>query len=102
MVGADLSVRILHTVNVVVPLVFFMASVYLLLHVLFARFITRPDSPVLWFFTVVTGPLTRPIRAVLAAGTPERRVRLVALGVYVLLWLGARILLSQWVGPPVR
>ena len=102
MAGPDLSVRILHTINVVVPLVFFMASVYLFLHVLFARFITRSDSPVLWFFTVVTGPLTRPVRALLAAGTPERRVRLVALGVYVLLWLGARILLAQWVGPPVR
>ena len=99
---SDLSVRILHTVNVVVPLVFFMASVYLLLHILFARFITRPDSPILWFFAVVTGPLTRPVRALLAPGAPERRVRLVALGVYVALWLGSRILLSQWVGSPVR
>jgi hypothetical protein len=100
--GADLSVRILHTINLVVPLVFFMASVYLLLHVLFARLIARPDSPVLWFFSVVTGPLTRPVRAVLAPGTPERRVRLVALAVYVLLWLGSRILLARWIGPPAR
>lgn len=92
----------LHTINVVVPLVFFMASVYLLLHVLFARFITRPDSPVLWFFTVVTGPLTRPVQAFLAPGAPERRVRLVALGVYVALWLSSRILLAQWVGSLVR
>ena len=102
MAGADLSVRILHTINLVVPLVFFMASVYLLLHVLFARLIARPDSPVLWFFSVVTGPLTRPVRAVLAPGTPERRVRLVALAVYVLLWLGSRILLGRWMGPPAR
>jgi hypothetical protein len=100
--GADPSVRILHTINLVVPLVFFMASVYLLLHVLFARLIARPDSPVLWFFSVVTGPLTRPVRAVLAPGTPERRVRLVALAVYVLLWLGSRILLARWIGPPAR
>jgi hypothetical protein len=100
--GADLSVRILHTINLVVPLVFFMASAYLLLHVLFARLIARPDSPVLWFFSVVTGPLTRPVRAVLAPGTPERRVRLVALAVYVLLWLGSRILLARWIGPPAR
>jgi hypothetical protein len=98
----DLSVRILHTINVVVPLVLFMASVYLFLHILFARFITRPDSPVLWFFSVVTGPLTRPVRALLAVETPERRVRLVALGIYVVLWLGTRILLARWVGPPVR
>jgi hypothetical protein len=98
----DVSVRFLQTINVVVPLVFFMASVYLWLHVLFARFITRPDSPVLWFFTVVTGPLTRPVRGVLAPNTSERRVRLVALGIYVALWLGSRILLAQWMGSPAR
>jgi hypothetical protein len=98
----DLPVQVVHAINVVVPLVFFMASVYLFLHILFAGFITRPDSPVLWFFSVVTGPLTRPVRALLRAGTPERRVRLVALGVYVALWLGARVLLAQWVGPSIR
>jgi hypothetical protein len=98
----DLAVRILHTINMVVPLILFMASIYLLLHVLFARFITRPDSPVLWFFAVVTGPLTRPVRALLAAGTPERHVRLVALAVYVMLWLGARVLLAQLVRSPVQ
>jgi hypothetical protein len=98
----DLFVRILHTINVVIPLVFFMAFVYLMLHVLFARFITRPDSPVLWFFSVVTGPLTRPVRSWVAPGTPERRVRLVALGVYLVLWLGSRILLAQLVRSPVR
>ena len=102
MISPDLSVRLLHTINVVVPLVFFMASVYLFLHILFARFVARPDSPVLWFFSVVTGPLTRPVRALLRAGTPERRVRLVALGVYVALWLGARVLLARWVGPSIR
>jgi hypothetical protein len=98
----DLSVRILHTVNVVVPLVFFMASTYLLLHILFARLIARPDSPVLWFFSVVTGPLTRPIRALLPPGTDERRVRVVALWAYVALWLVSRVLLAKWVGPPAR
>lgn len=93
--------RLLYTINVVVPLVFFMASIYLGLHILFARLINRPDSPVLWFFSVVTGPLTRPVRAFLGAGTPERRVRLVALGLYVVLWLGSRILLARWVGPSI-
>ncbi len=102
MVEPDLSVRILHTINVVIPLVFFMAFVYLFLHILFARFITRQDSPILWFFSVVTGPLTRPVRGWLAAGTSERRVRLVALGVYLALWLGSRILLAQLVGSPAR
>ena len=102
MTESDLSIRILQTINVVVPLVFFMASIYLWLHILFARFISRPDSPVLWFFAVVTGPLTRPVRAVLPVGTPERRVRLVALGVYVALWLVSRILLARWVGSSVQ
>ena len=102
MAEPDLSARLLNTVNVVVPLVPFMASIYLFLHILFARFITRPDSPVLWFFSVVTGPLTRPVRAMLPTNTPERRVRLVALGAYVLLWLGIRILLARLVGSPVR
>jgi hypothetical protein len=101
-ISPDLSVRLLHTINVVVPLVFFMASVYLFLHVVFAQFITRPDSPVLWFFSVVTGPLTRPVRALLATGTPERRVRLVALGAYAVLWLGSRFLLVQWLGSSIR
>ena len=76
--------------NIVIPLLFFMAAIYLALHILFARFVVGPGSPVLWFFGVVTGPLTRPIRRVLAPGTPDTRVRLVALAVYVILWLVSR------------
>jgi hypothetical protein len=38
----------------------------------------------------------------LPPATPERRVRLVALGVYVALWLAVRITLARWIGPPVR
>lgn len=102
MAASDLSVRLIHTINVVVPLVFFMASIYLFLHIVFARLIDRAGSPVLWFFAVVTGPLTRPVRAALTPGTPERRVRMVALGVYVSLWLGSRVVLSHWLGSPVR
>ena len=83
-----------------------MAAIYLLLHVAFARLIGRPDSPVVWFFSVVTGPLTRPVRVMLAPGTPERRVRLVALGAYTGLWLVSRLLLhallAPWIGSPVR
>jgi uncharacterized protein YggT (Ycf19 family) len=76
--------------NIVIPLVFFMAAIYLALHILFARFVVGPASPVLWFFGVVTGPLTRPVRKFLAPGTPEARVRVVALAVYVILWLASR------------
>ena len=84
--------RLPYLLNVLVPLLLFMACVYLALHILFARLVARPDSPVLWFFGVVTGPLTRPVRALLPRGTPEPRVRAVALGLYVVLWLTVRVL----------
>ena len=90
---ADALHRLRLLVNVVVPFVLFMACVYLALHILFARF-TRADSPVLWFFAVVTGPLTRPVRALLPRGTPEPRVRALALGVYIVLWLTVRAVLA--------
>ena len=96
---SELGVRLLLLVNVLVPLGLFMASLYLLLHVVFAQMIRRPDSPVLWFFAVVTGPLTRPVRALLPPGQPESRVRAIALGLYVMLWIAARVLLLQVSGP---
>jgi hypothetical protein len=92
------AVRLLALLNVLVPLLFFMASVYLTLHMVFARVIVNPQSPVLWFFGIVTGPLTRPVRAVLPSHTPERRVRAVALCVYVLLWVMSRVALAGFVG----
>ena len=95
----DALLRLAFLVRTVVPFVLFMASVYLALHALFAGLITNPASPFLWFFGVVTGPLTRPIRALLPVGIPERRVRLISLGVYVALWLASRVvLLSPWGG----
>jgi hypothetical protein len=93
----ELTRRLPHLLNVLLPLLLFMASIYLALHMAFARLVTSPRSPVLWFFSVVTGPLTRPIRALLPADTPEPRVRAVALGVYAGLWLGVRALLL-WMG----
>jgi hypothetical protein len=95
----DSLVRLAYGVYVVVPLLFFMAWVYLALHILFARFILNPESPVLWFFAVVTGPLTRPVRALLPPSTPEPRVRTVSLGVYMALWLLTRVALAGLLGP---
>jgi hypothetical protein len=86
----EIGLRLLLFANVVIPFVFFMAAVYLALHILFARLVASPGSPVVWFFGVVTGPLTRPVRAWLAPGSPESKVRLLALGVYVALWLASR------------
>jgi len=73
--------------RVLVPFLFMMASLYLAVHIVFARLIASPRSQVLAFFAVVTTPLTRPIRALLPPGTAEARVRTVALLVYLLLWV---------------
>jgi len=91
--------RLYLLLNIVIPLVFFMAVIYLALHIVFARFVLTPASSVMWFFGVVTGPLTRPIRAWLAPGTPEPRVRLLALALYSGLWLLSRAFFV-WLGVP--
>jgi len=72
----------------------YMAAVYLALHMLVARLSRAPDSRLLWFFSVVTSPLTRPVRALMPTGTPEGRVRVITLLVLVTLWLGTRALLG--------
>jgi hypothetical protein len=89
----ELFLRLLLLLNVVLPFLFFMAAIYLALHILFARLIRRPDSPILWFFSVVTRPLTRPVRAMLPTSAPEARVRTISLAVYVGLWIVTRSLL---------
>lgn len=90
----DFATRLGVLLKLLLPLVLFMAWIYLALHVLLARLVTNPQSPVLWFFAVVTGPLTRPVRTMLPPGTPEARVRTVSLAVYVGLWLLARVVLA--------
>jgi hypothetical protein len=93
----ELGVRLVMLANAVIPFVFFMAAIYLALHIVFARLLPSPGSPIAWFFGVVTGPLTRPVRAWLAPGSPESKVRLLALGVYVALWLASRAFFI-WLG----
>ena len=85
--------RLTILLRVLVPFVFMMATVYLATHVLFARLITSPQSQVLWFFATVTGPLTRPVRALLPVGTPDGRVRVLALLLYLVLWVATDRLL---------
>jgi hypothetical protein len=94
----DIAHRLPLLVNLLLPLVLFMAWIYLALHILFARLVGDPASPVLWFFAVVTGPLTRPVRALLPSGTPEARVRTISLAVYVALWVVARVALAALTG----
>jgi hypothetical protein len=64
----------------------FMFLVYLGLHIIFARLISRPDSKVLWFFSILTSPLIRPLQRWIAPNSPEPHRRLVALMVYGALW----------------
>jgi hypothetical protein len=74
-------------VIVLLRFVCFIALFYLMLHILVSRFIKKPENKVLWFFSVLTQPLTRPVRAWLAGDMPEQRVRLLALIFYAVLWL---------------
>ena len=73
----------------------YMAGVYLVLHIIFARFIRAPESRTLWFFTVVTRPLTRPIRAFVPRETSDARIRWLALGLYAAFWLVTKVLVAQ-------
>jgi hypothetical protein len=73
----------------------YMAAIYLVLHMIFARLIRGLDSRTLWFFSVVTGPLTRPIRRFLPVGISDARVRFVALGVYAAVWLVTKVIVAR-------
>ena len=97
----DVGLRLGLVLRGLIPFVFMMASIYLATHMLFARLVASPTSQILAFFTIVTAPLTRPIRAFLPAGTAEPRVRAVALVVYVVLWV-ATDWLARLVVPAVR
>lgn len=97
---SETGLRLFH----LVPILLFIAWVYLALHMMFARYIRRPDSVVLWFFAIVTGPLTRPIRALLPPGTPDPRVRAVSFavyfGAYMLVWIVRAVLITGASGRP--
>ena len=73
----------------------YMSVIYLGLHLLAARLARSPESRLLWFFAIVTGPLTRPVRAIVPAGTSPTRILLVALVVYSIVWLALRTMLGE-------
>ena len=79
----------------VLGFVAYMAGIYLLVHIVFARIIRDPASPVLWFFSVITGPLTRPVRTFLPADVSDSRLRWVALAVCAVIWLLTKVVLAQ-------
>jgi hypothetical protein len=65
----------------------FMAVVYLAMHALVSRLISKSDSKLVWFFSVVTEPLTRPVRSCIRRDAPPSHVLAVALVVYSALWI---------------
>lgn len=64
-----------------------MSVLYLALHNVACRLSRRPGSKLLWFFELLTAPLTRPVRLWLMPGAADSRVLPVTLLVYALLWL---------------
>ena len=64
-----------------------MAVFYLGLHKIVARLSQKPNSKLLWFFSVLTAPLIRPVRAWVMPGTSEEQLLSRALLFYTLLWL---------------
>ena len=73
----------------------FMATVYLALHIVVAPWIRKPGSKVGAFFSILTSPLTRPMRAFLGPATPEPRVRLLTLAALVVIWLAFAALTAR-------
>jgi hypothetical protein len=64
-----------------------MAVFYLALHKIVARLSQKPNSKLLSFFSVLTAPLIRPVRAWVMPGTSENQLLSRALLFYALLWL---------------
>jgi hypothetical protein len=77
-----------------ISFVAYMAALYVGLHIMVARFSKSPGSRVLWFCSVLTAPLTRPLRAVLPTHVTEAQLRYVTLAACVALWLATRLLLA--------
>lgn len=65
----------------------FMAIVYLALHKVVSRLSKKPNSKLLWFFSVLTAPLTRPVRAWTMPGVSDDQLLSRSLVFYGFLWL---------------
>ncbi len=77
-----------------ISFVAYMTAIYVALHIVVARFSRTPQSRLLWFFSVLTDPLTRPIGRLLPAGLTESQLRYVTLAACVVIWLATRLLLA--------
>jgi len=64
-----------------------MAVFYLALHKLVARLSRKPDSKLLWFFAVLTAPLTLPVKRYSSPDASADQIVSYALVFYVVIWL---------------
>jgi hypothetical protein len=65
----------------------FMAVFYLALHKIVARLSRKPGSKLLWFFGVLTTPLTTPVKKYSSLDATHDQIVSYALIFYGLLWL---------------
>jgi hypothetical protein len=64
-----------------------MAIFYLALHKIVFRLSQKTNSKLLWFFSVLTAPLTRPVRAWIMPGASDDQLLSGSLLFYAFLWL---------------
>jgi len=77
----------------------FMATCYLGLHVVVAPLL-QPGSKTTAFFTILTSPLTRPVRRFLGPGASEKRVLALSLAAVAAICVVFRILLASVLPAP--
>ena len=65
----------------------FMAVFYLALHKIVARLSRKPDSKLLWFFGVLTAPLTLPVKRYTSPDATDDQIVSYSLIFYGLLWM---------------
>jgi hypothetical protein len=65
----------------------FMAVFYLALHKIVARLSRKPDSKLLWFFGVLTAPLTLPVKRYSSPEATDDQIVSYSLIFYGLLWM---------------
>ena len=77
----------------------FMAVVYLALHKMVFRLSKKPNTKLLWIFSVVSTPPTRPVRAWTMPGASDEQLLSRSLVFYGFLWL-CFIIIGRLVGLP--
>ena len=75
----------------------FIAVFYLALYKIVVRLSRKPNSKLLWFFGVLTAPLTMPVKRYSSPDSNDNQIVTYALIFYALLWLVLVIAGRYWV-----